>query len=89
MSYVFYYRGKIIDLIEANKVVVLSGETGCGKTTQVITMQLDTSTVFTWDSYFKISSHTIGMKHAPKIIRIFNTRVHNSSFFSLGIPFIQ
>ena len=39
-----YYRGKIIELIEANKVVVLSGETGCGKTTQVITMQLTTTT---------------------------------------------
>ena len=28
-------REKIVDLIGANKVVVLSGETGCGKTTQV------------------------------------------------------
>ena len=32
---VFSLREKITALIEANKVVVLSGETGCGKTTQV------------------------------------------------------
>ena len=32
---VFISREKIVDLIGANKVVVLSGETGCGKTTQV------------------------------------------------------
>jgi len=61
LSYAFYYRGKIIELIEANKVVVLSGETGCGKTTQVITMQLDTWRVFTWASYPKISNCTVSV----------------------------
>ncbi|XP_020611407.1 DExH-box ATP-dependent RNA helicase DExH3-like [Orbicella faveolata] len=35
------HRGKIIELIEANKVVVLSGETGCGKTTQIPQYILD------------------------------------------------
>lgn len=29
------HREKIVNLIEENKVVVLSGETGCGKTTQI------------------------------------------------------
>lgn len=33
--YYFFFREKIVNLIEENKVVVLSGETGCGKTTQV------------------------------------------------------
>ena len=35
LIYSFSLREEIVDLIEANKVVVLSGETGCGKTTQV------------------------------------------------------
>lgn len=29
-------QGEILQLIRDNQVVVLSGETGCGKTTQVI-----------------------------------------------------
>lgn len=37
------HREKIIELIEANKVVVLSGETGCGKTTQIPQYILDHS----------------------------------------------
>ncbi|XP_078378634.1 uncharacterized protein LOC144661700 [Oculina patagonica] len=35
------HREKIIQLIQANKVVVLSGETGCGKTTQIPQYVLD------------------------------------------------
>lgn len=37
-------REKIVDLIGANKVVVLSGETGCGKTTQVTIIILSNNT---------------------------------------------
>ncbi|KAJ7390027.1 mitochondrial large ribosomal subunit assembly [Desmophyllum pertusum] len=35
------HKQKIVELIEANKVVVLSGETGCGKTTQIPQYILD------------------------------------------------
>ena len=31
----FGVRDKIIELIENNNVIVISGETGCGKTTQI------------------------------------------------------
>ncbi|KAK6626795.1 hypothetical protein RUM44_009272 [Polyplax serrata] len=34
-------RKEIIDLIEKNPIVVVSGETGCGKTTQVVQFVLD------------------------------------------------
>ncbi|XP_072551465.1 ATP-dependent DNA/RNA helicase DHX36 [Salminus brasiliensis] len=34
-------REELVDLIEANRVVVVSGETGCGKTTQVTQFILD------------------------------------------------
>ena len=34
-------RDEILDLIRANNVIVLSGETGCGKTTQIPQYILD------------------------------------------------
>ena len=32
---IYKYRKNIISKIEKNKVVIISGETGCGKTTQI------------------------------------------------------
>lgn len=37
----FNMRKQILDMIEANQVVLISGETGCGKTTQVSQFILD------------------------------------------------
>ena len=38
---VFQFQSQIIDLIHANQVVVVTGETGCGKTTQIPQYILD------------------------------------------------
>ncbi|XP_003486528.1 ATP-dependent DNA/RNA helicase DHX36 isoform X1 [Bombus impatiens] len=37
----YHKRSKILDLIKENQVIVISGETGCGKTTQVAQYILD------------------------------------------------
>lgn len=37
----FNVRKQILDMIEANQVILISGETGCGKTTQVSQFILD------------------------------------------------
>ena len=41
VAVLFQMKDKVIDLISNNQVVVISGATGCGKTTQVPQLILD------------------------------------------------
>lgn len=40
-SFCFYFRNEIIDLIENNRIIVIKGATGSGKTTRIPQMILD------------------------------------------------
>lgn len=35
MVFSFYFRNEIIDLIKKNRIVIIKGETGCGKSIRV------------------------------------------------------
>lgn len=52
-----FLRENVTELIERNRVVVISGETGCGKTTQVSWYQFQFNLSFAY--FFEGSTETV------------------------------
>ena len=53
-------RGDIVDAIEHNQVVLVAGETGCGKTTQLPQYILE-------DAWSELSSRASHVKHSAPL----------------------